>query len=58
MFARINEALQHIVGLVQPTSTIFLALDGGAPRAKLNQQRSRRYEAARHRRAVLESDAS
>lgn len=56
MFARINEALQHIVVLVQPTSTIFLALDGVAPRAKLNQQRSRRYEAARHRRAVLESD--
>eukprot|EP00668_Euglena_longa_P033046 GGOE01042550.1.p1 GENE.GGOE01042550.1~~GGOE01042550.1.p1 ORF type:complete len:904 (-),score=226.32 GGOE01042550.1:209-2920(-) len=54
MIRRFLASVEHIVAFAQPRQLLYLAVDGVAPRAKLNQQRARRYEAARHRRGILE----
>ena len=43
IFNYVNEIIQ----IIQPKELLFIALDGVAPRAKMNQQRSRRFKSAK-----------
>ena len=47
VWADIMRAIDEIVHSVKPRKLILLALDGVAPRAKMNQQRARRFKSAK-----------
>ena len=47
VWADIMRAIDEIVHTVKPRKLILLAVDGVAPRAKMNQQRARRFRSAK-----------
>ena len=47
LWADIMRSIDELVHLVKPMKNVFLAVDGVAPRAKMNQQRARRFRSAR-----------
>ncbi|CAF1146840.1 unnamed protein product [Rotaria sordida] len=58
IFRNIFHYIDFLFRMIKPKKVFFMAVDGVAPRAKMNQQRARRFRAGRERIKKLETIAN
>lgn len=49
VFTQVGSFVDRLFCIIRPRRTLYIAIDGVAPRAKMNQQRLRRYGAVEER---------